>query len=422
MSKKNSFQAWVLIALFLGMWTVLTPVKGMAADPVPMGILLPYTGPLGWVAACQTGADIARDEINAQGGVLGRQIQFFVADDEGKSDSAIAGEEKLININKAPAIIGPTSVTFRSVMPIAIKNKVVQISPTAGTTALDFVKEKYVFRTVSSDVVMGTGMVFEAAKRKYKKAALFFGDDESAQSIRGVLVPACKAAGVDIVGDVTFTQRQTSYRSELLSVLKNKPQVIFFEADPQTSAVIFKQVTELKLAGDWIGTDFVSDQFLQATWPYSKGVGAVQPAAKISPRLDAFAKEVEKRRGKPGIPVFTVNAYDAVIILALAMESVKKTDGDSIAENIRKVSNPPGTKVYSFADGVKLLRQGQKIDYEGLAGPQNFDEYGNVVTSLGVFKIEDNQRKAIGFLDENDFGELLGKVRQLYATAAQQKK
>jgi ABC-type branched-subunit amino acid transport system substrate-binding protein len=264
-------------------------------------------------------------------------------------------------------------------------------------------------------------MVFEAGKRKYNKAALFFGDDESAQSIRGVLVPACKAAGIEIVGDVTFTQRQTSYRSELLSALKNKPQVIFFEADPQTSAVIFKQVTELKLGGDWIGTDFVSDQFLQATWPYSKGVGAVQPAAKISPRLDAFAKEVEKRRGKPGIPVFTVNAYDAVIIMALAMESVKKTDGDSIAENIRKVANPPGTKVYSFAEGVKLLRQGQKIDYEGLAGPQNFDEYGNVVTSLGIFKIEDNQRKAIGFLDENDFGELLGKVRQAYS-ASQQKK
>ena len=228
------------------------------------------------------------------------------------------------------------------------------------------------------------------------------------------MVPACKAAGIEIVGDITFTQRQTSYRSELLSAFKNKPQVIFFEADPQTGAVIFKQWTELKLGGDWIGTDFVSDQFLTATWPYSKGVGAVQPAAKRNPRMDVFAKDVEKRMGKPGVPVFTVNAYDAMIILALAMESAKKTDGESIAENIRKVSNPPGTKVYSYADGVKLLRQGQKIDYEGLAGPQNFDEYGNVVTSLGIFKIEDNQRKVLGFLDENDFGDLLKKVRDLY--------
>lgn len=140
----------------------------------------------------------------------------------------------------------------------------------------------------------------------------------------------------------------------------------------------------------------------------------MQPAAKSSPRNDVFTKEVEKRRGKQGVPVFTVNAYDAMIILALAMESAKKADGESIAENIRKVANPPGTKVYSYAEGVKLLREGKKIDYEGLAGPQNFDEYGNVVTSLGIFKIEDNQRKVLGFLDENDFGDLLKKVRDLY--------
>ena len=408
----------ILILTFIfGMVSIIVPAPGLAAESIPIGILLPYTGPIGWVAACQVGGDIARDEINAAGGPLGRPIQFFIADDEGKSDSAIAGEEKLINIDKVPAIVGPTSVTFRSVMPIAIKNKVVQISPTAGTTALDFVKEKYVFRTVSSDLVMGTGMVFEAAKRGYKKAAIFFGDDESAQSVRGVVVPACKAAGISIVGDVTFTQRQTSYRSELFTAFKNKPEVVFFEADPQSGAVIFKQWAELKLGGDWIGTDFVNDQLLQATWPSSKGVGAVQPAAKRDPRNDVFAKEVEKRRGKPGVPVFTVNTYDAVMIISLAIESAKKVDGEAIAEHIRKVANPPGTKVYSFAEGIKLLRQGKKIDYEGLAGPQNFDEYGNVVTSLGIFKIEDNQRKVLGYLDENDFGPLLEKVRKLYATA-----
>ena len=408
----------ILILTFIfGMVSIIVPAPGLAAEPIPIGILLPYTGPIGWVAACQVGGDIARDEINAAGGPLGRPIQFFIADDEGKSDSAIAGEEKLINIDKVPAIVGPTSVTFRSVMPIAIKNKVVQISPTAGTTALDFVKEKYVFRTVSSDLVMGTGMVFEAAKRGYKKAAIFFGDDESAQSVRGVVVPACKAAGISIVGDVTFTQRQTSYRSELFTAFKNKPEVVFFEADPQSGAVLFKQWAELKLGGDWIGTDFVNDQLLQATWPSSKGVGAVQPAAKRDPRNDVFAKEVEKRRGKPGVPVFTVNTYDAVMIISLAIESAKKADGEAIAEHIRKVANPPGTKVYSFAEGIKLLRQGKKIDYEGLAGPQNFDEYGNVVTSLGIFKIEDNQRKVLGYLDENDFGSLLEKVRKLYATA-----
>ena len=75
-------------------------------------------------------------------------------------------------------------------------------------------------------------------------------------------------------------------------------------AEPQTGAVIFKQVTELGLKADWLGTDYMNDQFMEATWPYSKGVGAVQPAAIPTDRYKVFAKEVEKRTEKPGYATF----------------------------------------------------------------------------------------------------------------------
>ncbi len=77
MRKKSIFKAVGLFIFFFGLSFIVVPAPVMAAEPIPIGILLPYTGPLGWVAACQTGADIARDEINAAGGVLGRQIQSF---------------------------------------------------------------------------------------------------------------------------------------------------------------------------------------------------------------------------------------------------------------------------------------------------------------------------------------------------------
>jgi branched-chain amino acid transport system substrate-binding protein len=402
------------LTLILGTSSLIPPARG-AAEPINIGLLIPYTGTLGWVGACQVGVDIAKDEINAAGGVLGRPIEIKIVDDETKSDAAIAGEEKLINIDKVPAIIGPTSVTFRSVLPLAEKYHVVQLSPTAGSTALDFIKSKFLFRTVSSDLGMGTAMVFEAKKRGHKKAALFYADDESSQSNRGVNIPACKILGIEIVADITYNPRQASYRSELMTVFKNKPDVVFFECDPQTAAVVFKQVTELGLKADWIGTDYVNDQMLEATWPYSKGVGAVQPAAKPSDRYKVFAQEVEKRTKKPGLmPLFTPNAYDALNIICLALESGKKVNGDAVAENMRVVANPPGTKVYNFPEGVKLLRQGKKIDYEGLCGSQNFDETGNVITSLGIIKIEDNKRNYLGYLDESDLGETLQKVKKIF--------
>ncbi len=76
MKRKGFWKGFGVLTILLGLSLILMPRPGVAADPIPIGILLPYTGPLGWVAACQTGADIARDEINAAGGVLGRQIQF----------------------------------------------------------------------------------------------------------------------------------------------------------------------------------------------------------------------------------------------------------------------------------------------------------------------------------------------------------
>jgi neutral amino acid transport system substrate-binding protein len=114
------------------------------------------------------------------------------------------------------------------------------------------------------------------------------------------------------------------------------------------------------------------------------------------------------------MPLFTPNAYDALNIICLALESGKKVNGDAIAENMRVVANPPGIKVYNFAEGVKLLRQGKKIDYEGLCGSQNFDETGNVITSLAIIKIEDNKRKTLGYYDESDLGETLQKVKKIF--------
>jgi branched-chain amino acid transport system substrate-binding protein len=71
------------------------------------------------------------------------------------------------------------------------------------------------------------------------------------------------------------------------------------------------------------------------------------------------------------------NTYDAVIIGSLAMTEAKTTDPTVWVDHITTVSNPPGTMCYTYADCVNLLNQGQKINYEGASGPQDFDQYHN---------------------------------------------
>ncbi len=120
---------------------------------------------LAWVSGCVPAIELAVKEINNAGGVHGRPIKIFSADTEGKVDGADPLERESCSILiKQSAIIGPTSVTIRSVIPLGVEREVLIISPTAGTTALDKDPHggKIVFRTVSSDTVMGLGMVYKA--------------------------------------------------------------------------------------------------------------------------------------------------------------------------------------------------------------------------------------------------------------------
>lgn len=302
---------------------MIMPLSVVHAKAVKVGVLLPYTGPLAWVCECAHAVDLAVKEINGAGGVHGDKVKKVEADTEGKADASVAGARKLLDVDKVLAIIGPTSVTIRSVIPLGVERKNLIISPTAGTTALDKDPHggKIVFRTVSSDTVMGSGIVYHAISLGAKKVALFFEDSESAASIKGVVKPGCKAKGLQIVGDVSITPGAPSYRSELLRLTKNKPDAILYELAPPEGAIVFKEWTELGLTGQWIGTDFVNDKFAEFTWPASKGVRGINPAALISPRYKAWAKDLQAVTGKPGVPQFSENAYDAMNIIALALEA-----------------------------------------------------------------------------------------------------
>lgn len=402
----------VLILMVVPLSGVYAQKANPKGEPIKIGVLLPHTGPLTWVSGCVPAAELSVKEINGAGGPHGRPIKIIIADTEGKADAAVAAARKLLDVDKILAIIGPTSVTIRSVIPLGVERKTLIISPTAGTTALDKDPHggKIVYRTVSSDTVMGSGMTFKAKELGAKKVGLFFEDTESAASIKGVVIPACKALGLEIVGDVVITPGAPSYRSELLAVTKNKPEAILYELSPPEGAVVFKEFTELGLKAQWIGSDFVNDKFAEATWPASKGVIGVNPGALISPRYEAWAKDLQAFTGKPGVSQFSENAYDAMNIIALALESSKKVNRKAILDNIRKVSSPPGVKVTKFAEGAKLLRQGKDIDYDGVAGSQDFDEYGNAITYLKVVRIEDGKLKRIGTLSDKEVGPIIPEV------------
>jgi ABC-type branched-subunit amino acid transport system substrate-binding protein len=412
---------------------------GAKAAEIPMGLLLPYTGVWAWVGAgADPGGDLAEAEINEMP-PLGMKIKLFKEDTQTISKGGIEGARKLYDVHKVVGIVGPSSATVRSIIPITKEAGAAEISPTAGTTKLDVIgggiDGEHIYRTVSSDVVMTAGMVWWAMNKlpsKPKVVATFTADTEGSRSIHGGTVDALKAVGLPLVTEIEFALNQASYRAELKKLFAKKPDVIFWEANPETDAVIFKQWYEAGLGGQWIGSDFANRTSAKGSLPASEGAFGVNPGLLENPRSEAWIKRLEKVSGKPGYQPFSANTYDACIIMALAIEragTIAKDWGTSTADHrkaiinsLRAVACPPGEKVETYAEGIKALRAGKEINYEGMAGTQDWNKYGDPVTFLKaeVMTVKDpTGMKRIGTVTPDDIKDIVDKMLKIRAARAQ---
>src|SRR5258708_18976899 len=123
-----------------------------------MGLIGPSTGPEGFIGpAALKGAQVAADYINANGGILGRQVQLITADTGGDAVDAVPALRKLINVDQVDMLIGPTSIEAQAVLPILQQSKIPDII-FGGTTQLDTLVSKYIWRAYPSDIELGIAM------------------------------------------------------------------------------------------------------------------------------------------------------------------------------------------------------------------------------------------------------------------------
>jgi branched-chain amino acid transport system substrate-binding protein/neutral amino acid transport system substrate-binding protein len=104
---------------------------------------------------------------------------------------------------------------------------------------------------------------------------------------------------------------------------------------------------------------------------------------------EAFREKYREEYGRePGI--YCSNSYDAVAVVALAIEQAKNATGRAIADNIRSVANPPGVEVSDLGEALRLIRDGQDINYQGTSGDIAFDENGDVSGSFIIWTVAEN--------------------------------
>jgi ABC-type branched-subunit amino acid transport system substrate-binding protein len=365
---------------------------GGSSGPVNYGVLSCFTGRLASLGqAMLQGAQVAKAEINAAGGVLSRQVQLVTGDTSCDVADGVTATNQMLT-KGVSGVIGPETQEINGVEPILDSNHIVDEFQ-GGDTARDHQTDPYFFRDSPSDSQLGVAMALYGHMKGYTKAVMLFYSDPAAQTFLKPVSQTFTKLGGTIAKTVIVTPDQTSYLSQVREVLAAHPQVIFTQEDPPTAAVLFREFKQLGGQNiPWIGTDVTSgSDFLKAiSYPTAHAVlTSVYGTSVTGTANTAFINQFNQQfpSQKTAGPLANANyAYDATISLALADDYAKTTDGTTVAHDMAKVTNPPGTACYTYASCLALIKAGTKINYQGASGDLDYNKYNNTFGPYGAFQ------------------------------------
>ena len=350
------------------------------------GDLAPYGGPM------QDSATLAIEEVNENGGLLGSSVTLISEDSQTSEIAAVDGANKLVKINKVPAIIGAAGSSISlSFIEITTKNNVVQISP--SNTAPDFTTyddNDFYFRTCPSDALQGKAMAILAMDENYTTASTLVLNNAYGVGFEKVFVEEFESMGGEVLDRIKYDPQANIFDSEIEQASKNNPDVIILISYPETGSLILKAGYAKGAMDDskWLLSEGLKDEGLaESVGKDVKGnyiiagfKGTAPDPTVTGPAYQTFNDAYMAKYGTE-TTTFTANTYDAAAVLALAIEKAGSVDGTAIRDNIRVVANPPGVEVTDIGEGLMLIREGKEINYQGASGDVNFDENGDITTA-----------------------------------------
>lgn len=367
---------------------------------ITIGALLPLSGDLAeYGQNVQQGINLAVKQINEAGGPLGMELKVVFRDSQTDPTALRDGAEKLVNVDQVPAIVGPMIRTDVAT-PITAPNHVVIISPSnTPTWVTELDDDDYTFRTTASDAIQGKVLGELAYERGYRTAAILYINDPYGGGLAESTGEAFEQAGGEVLGVAAYEPGEVTYMMQLEELAKGDPDVLVLIGYPESGVVILRQALSEGLFDQFLFPDGMqSEQIIEDVGgDYLEGMYGTGPGAAETESYENYLNAYEAEYGEKPATAYTENAYDGVVVIALAIasageEAIEEDPGQAIRDHMRVVANPSGEIISASVDDFKkafeLIGQGEEIDYEGAAGSIDFDEYGDTVTPILIWKIE----------------------------------
>ncbi|MCP4185334.1 MAG: ABC transporter substrate-binding protein [Hyphomicrobiales bacterium] len=362
----------------------------------PMGL----TGPIpDLVAPMAKAVDLAAKHVNEQGGLFagGEKYTIVRADSACDPVAAVDAVTKLININLVSAIIGPvcSGSTIAQAESVSIPAGVVTLSVSASSPAISSMEKgtDLVFRTAASDAYQGIALAELTLAKGIKDIAVSYANDDYNAAIAGVFAKSFADKGGKVTANEAHEPSKASYRSEIATLGATSDNLALFAYYGSGGITVMRNALETTAFKNFIGADGMLSQEVidQLGAENLTAVTFTTSASDDSTAAYGAWKSLADAAGVPAADPFVPNSYDAAFMMALAVEKAGSGDRDKIAASLRLIANAPGEVILpgEFAKAKKILAAGGDIHYVGAAGPQDFDENGDVAGRFSKSVVKD---------------------------------
>ncbi len=353
----------------------------------------------------QNAALLAAKDLTA----AGYPVEIMSADDTGDATTGVTMATNLIMTDKVSALIGAaaSSVTMAVAEQVTIPNQVLQISYASTSPAITNLAadngQDWLFRTSSSDTLQGSALATLAFDTGYTKVSVFYIDDAYGQGLNKVFTENFQNLGGSVVAAVPINAEVAkTYQTELTQAAVDGSEALIAITFPTQAEVYIPEAAKGKFFDKFLFAEALKSETLlkkagAKVLEGMCGTAAGNPPSRSLDNLNSSYQTEYKKSPAPG--ALTSNAYDAVIVTALAAYAAqvagKEVNSQTIRDYLREVATPPGTAVGTGIDGLKqalaLLKAGTPVDYIGASGSVDFDSNGDVVGAMEIWCYEKGQ-------------------------------
>ena len=366
---------WFIVVLFIAAPWLSHSAR--ADDDIVIGEFGSLTGGTAtFGTSTDEGLRLALDQINASGGVLGKQIRVVVEDDQSKPEAAVTAVQKLIAEDHVIAVIGEVaSSRSLAAAPVCQRSHVPMLSP-ASTNPKVTAVGNYIFRACFIDPFQGAAMANFAMKsdkgpKAAKFAILYDVKNDYSVGLRKFFTDTVVANGGQIVADESYGEGDIDFQAQLTNIARTHPDAIYVPGYYTEVGLICRQARDLGLSvpllgGDgWdsdktylIGRDAVNGCYF--TNHYSPD----EDSAKVKDFVDQYRA---KYSGKTP-DAMAILGYDAMGLMADAIKRAGSTAGRDIRNALAHTK-----------------------DYPGASGTITMDAQRNAEKPIVILKIENDQ-------------------------------